>query len=104
MRGIPLALAVLASGCGFSEEKFLVNGVERWCEYSSECAGTFETQACIDVFRSTDRSACTYDPDAAATCWSELPDALCIDDEVLLVRYLEVPEACEAAYDCPPED
>ncbi|MEZ4316631.1 MAG: hypothetical protein R3F61_03985 [Myxococcota bacterium] len=103
MRGLSLALALMAAGCGFSEERFLVKGVDRWCEQSAACAGVFDKEACIDVFRSTDRSGCTYDEEAASECYSVLPEAQCIDDDVLGIRYLEVPEACEAVYDCPEE-
>ncbi len=94
---------LLVGGCGFSEDRFLVKGVDRWCELSAECAGTFEKDACIDVFRSTDREGCTYDPAAAGDCYAELPEAACIEDELLGLSTLEVPAACELVYDCPEE-
>ena len=102
MRHLSLTLLVLA-GCDFSEERFLVKGVDRWCELSAECAGTFEKDACIDVMRLPDRSACEYDTVSAQDCYDQLPEAQCIDDDVLGTRYLDVPGACEAVWYCPEE-
>ena len=96
-------LFTFVAACGFNEDRFLVKGVDRWCELSADCDGGFDKEACIDVFRSTDRSGCTYDPESAATCYEALPDAMCVEDELLDLRYLEVPESCEAVYDCPEE-
>ena len=78
-----------------------MNGVDRWCERSAECAGTFEVDACVDVFRTTDRSDCTYDPEMGKACYDELQEAACIEDELLGTSTLEVPESCDLAYLCP---
>lgn len=91
------------SACGFSEERFLVKGLGRWCDQSAACAGTFEASTCVDVFRTTDRTGCDYDPAAARDCFQELPDAACLEDDVLDVRYLDVPAACERVYACSEE-
>lgn len=96
-------LGALTVGCGFSEERFLVKAVGRWCELSAQCAGTFDAQACVDVIRSTDRTGCDYDPVAGEQCWTELAEATCVEDDLLDVRYLDVPPACEAAYLCAEE-
>ena len=103
MRGIPLFLFTLVAACGFDEERFLVNGVDLWCERSAECDGGFEKDACVDVFRTTDRSACTYDAEQGLACFQDLPEAACVEDDLLDIRYLEVPESCEAVYSCPEE-
>jgi hypothetical protein len=101
-RGVATGLfGVLLAGCGFSEERFLVRGVERWCDRSAECAGTFEPDACIDAFRTTDRSDCTYDPEMGEACYDALEEAACVEDELLGTFTLEVPEACDATYACP---
>lgn len=92
------------AACGFSEDRFLVKGIERWCEASSECSGTFETQSCIDVMRSQDRSGCDYDAEAAADCYEALETAGCDDDPLLDLAVLVVPEACDAVYVCGSEE
>lgn len=94
-----LALVCLVA-CGFSEEKFLVDGVGLWCERSAECAGSFDATTCVDVFRSTDRSSCDYDPAAAKECFAALPDAACIEDAPFELMVLDVPASCESAYIC----
>lgn len=94
-------VALLAvAGCGFSEERFLVKGVGRWCDLSAQCAGTFTAEACVDVIRSTDRSGCDYDPVAGEQCFGELAAATCVEDDLLDVRYLDVPASCEATWVC----
>lgn len=97
MRAWPM---LVLAACGFSEERFEVKAVDRWCELSAACAGTFDAETCVDVIRTTDRTGCTYDPVAGRDCFDQLPDAACVEDDVLDVRYLDVPEACELAYTC----
>ncbi len=94
-----LALMGLAA-CGYSEDKFLVNSVEPWCERPAECAGTFEAATCVDVFRSTDRTGCDYDPEAARECHDALETAACIEDSPFELMILDVPAACESVYVC----
>lgn len=86
--------------CAFDEERFLVEGIDLWCEQSSACSGTFEPQACVDELRSQDRTGCTYDEDAGKRCYEELETAQCFDDPLLDLPVLVVPESCELAYDC----
>ena len=86
--------------CAFDEERFLVDGVDRWCEHSAACSGTFEPEACVDVLRSQDRTGCTYDEDAGKRCYDELETAECFDDPLLDLAVLVVPESCERAYAC----
>lgn len=95
-----MILAVVLMACGFSEERFLVDGYGRWCDQSSACSGTFEAQSCYDLLRSQDRSGCDYDPAAAKQCFDELETAECFDDPLLDLAVLTVPEACDAVYAC----
>ena len=101
MRILPfLALAA----CGFGEKRFEVVGIERICEQASACAGTYDASACVDLLRTTDRSKCDYDPKAARSCADAVEEARCVEVEPFAVSELEVPEDCQAAYDCPAAD
>lgn len=93
-----LLFAMLA--CSFSEDRFLVDGIDRWCERSAECSGTFEPASCVDVLRAQDRSGCTYDPVAGKLCFDELEAAECFDDPNLDLPVLVVPVSCDEAYVC----
>ena len=98
MKMIVLLFAI--SGCSMTEERFVVDGFQLWCERSADCTGTFEVDACIDVMRSTDRSSCSFDSAAAQQCTAELEDAKCVDDPLLDLPVLQVPESCDAVWTC----
>jgi hypothetical protein len=91
-------------GCGFGEKRFEVVGIERICEQASACAGTYDAAACVDALRTTDRSECDYDPAAAKACANTVEEARCVAREPFAVQELELPEDCQAAYDCPGAD
>ena len=74
------ALWLWMVACSFDEERFLVDGIDRWCEQSSACSGTFEPTACVDELRSQDRTGCTYDDAAGKQCFEDLETAECLDD------------------------
>jgi hypothetical protein len=94
------ASLLLLAACGWSEQRFEVVGIERLCEEAAACAGTYETQVCIDKLRLADRSQCTYDEKAAGDCVSGLDEAACVPYGPFEVKQLEIPEPCVAAYDC----
>jgi hypothetical protein len=91
---------MLLVSCGWSETKFEVVGIERLCEAASACAGTYDAATCIDLLRSTDRSACSFDPKAARDCSKEAEEAACAEVVPFGVKELTVPESCHQTYDC----
>lgn len=94
------AAPFLLVACGWSERRFEVVGIERLCEAASACAGTYDTATCVDRLRSTDRSACDFDPGAARECSAASEEATCAVLEPFGVSELTVPEPCLAVYDC----
>ena len=97
MRFLPVIALV---SCGYSEKRFEAVAVEQLCEAAAACAGTYDAAACVDHLRTTDRSACDYDPAAAKACAGAIEGAACVDVEPFALRELEVPGDCQAAYDC----
>lgn len=95
-RMVPLALLV---GCGWSEKKFEVVGIQRLCEQASACAGTYEVRACLDHLRGSDRSACDYDGAAAKDCARDLEEAACEQRAPFDLYELAMPESCTLVWD-----
>jgi hypothetical protein len=93
-------LGCVLGGCGWSETKFEVRGIEALCERAASCAGTFETAACIDELRATDRTSCDYDSRAARQCAVAAEDAACLTDPIFQTTTIEVPQPCLEVYDC----
>jgi hypothetical protein len=91
-----LALA----GCGWSERRFEVEGIERLCEAAADCAGTYDAATCVDALRTTDRSGCAFDRGAAGDCVAQLDDATCAPVDPFDVRELAIPDPCYQAWDC----
>ena len=94
------AAPFLLVACGWSERQFEVVGIERLCGAASACAGTYDTDTCVDRLRATDRSGCDYDPAAARDCGAALEGASCAVIEPFGVSELAVPETCLTVYDC----
>lgn len=88
------------SGCGTSERRFEVVGIERMCEAAAACAGSFEATTCVDRLRSTDRSDCDYDPKAAGDCMAEVEEAECGTVAPYGIAQLQLPSACLEVYGC----
>lgn len=95
-RIFPLALLI---GCGWSERKFEVVGVQRLCEAAAACAGTYDPQTCVDRLRSSDRSGCDYDGAAARECAEQVEDAACAQVAPFDLYELAIPEACDRVWD-----
>ena len=91
---------ILLVGCGWSERRFEAVGIERLCEAASACAGTYDASTCIDLLRSSDRSACDFDPAAARDCGHEADEAACAEVAPFGIWEITVPESCFGAYDC----
>jgi hypothetical protein len=87
-------------GCGWSEARFEVEGIDRLCEAASACAGTYDAATCLDLLRTTDRSGCAYDRAAASDCVAELEDAECEPIDPFELEALAIPDSCYAAWDC----
>jgi len=87
-------------GCGVSERRFEVVGVQELCDAAAACAGTYDAATCVDLLRSTDRADCAYDKVSAADCMDQLDGAACDTVEPYDLHELAVPEACYAAWDC----
>lgn len=94
------ALLAIAAGCGWSERRFEVEGIERLCEAAASCAGTYEASICVDRLRTADRSSCAYDGAAAADCAAEIEQAACVEIEPFGLYELTIPQACLDAYGC----
>ncbi len=95
------AAPFLLVACGWSERRFEVEGIERLCEAASACAGTYAAETCVDRLRTTDRSACDFDPRAARDCGAQIEEAACTEIAPFGISELALPESCTAAYDCP---
>ncbi|NCG22266.1 MAG: hypothetical protein GWP91_24890 [Rhodobacterales bacterium] len=93
-----LVLLVLG-GCGWSETKFNVKGIEAYCEAASECEGGYDAATCIDAIRTVDRSSCDYDPKAANDCYKALDEAVCETNSDLYQERLIAPKACGMVWD-----
>lgn len=94
-----IALGALA-GCGWSEHRFEVDGIGLLCDEAAACAGTYDAAACVDELRLSDRSTCDYDGREARSCAKELKEPVCAHHEQTGLSWLDVPEACHAAYTC----
>ncbi|MEQ1571140.1 MAG: hypothetical protein ABMA64_36255 [Myxococcota bacterium] len=87
-------------GCGWSERRFEVDGIDQLCEAAAACAGTYDAATCVDLLRTTDREGCAYDAAAAADCVDGLDGAACETIEPFGVTELALPPACAEVWDC----
>lgn len=95
-----LAILLLA-GCGVSEDRFLVEGVDAFCAAIATCTGHVPTEGCVDTVRAADRQGCDYDPKAADDCLAALEAPTCVLHEGTGRTSLDVPEACASVWpDC----
>ncbi len=86
-------------GCAMTEDRFERRGIERWCVQAHNCDDQVDVDACVDTMRSTDRSGCVYDPEAAASCYEALIEVTCLEMG-LGVRVIEVPPSCARTWIC----
>ncbi len=90
---------VLFAGCGWSEEKFNVKGVEAFCEAASECEADYDVATCIDYVRTVDRTSCDYDPASAKACFKAMDEAECVSNGDLQQSRLAIPPECDLVWD-----
>ncbi len=96
MRSLPFLLVLAA--CGWSEDRFLVEGIPAFCAQAADCVG-FDPGACEDAVRAVDRGKCDYDPKAARACARHLEDeGTCRDNGDLGTYSYLPPAACDAVW------
>ena len=96
--------AAMCAACGWSEDRFWVDGLPAWCVEAAACEG-FSVEACIDHVRATDRSGCDYDGTAAKECFRATLNGAgqCIDQDDLGTSVFLGPDPCEQIWpDCGP--
>lgn len=89
---------ILCVGCGWSEERFLTEGLDEWCAEAAACEGGYTVEDCIDHIRTVDRSDCEYDPVAADACITDLQDAECLDLPALDTSSFDSPASCDEVW------
>ncbi len=100
MRVAPLiSLVLLASACGYSEKKFEVIAVVDFCDLNADCTQIVDSDTCVDIVRTMDRSKCDYDPKAAKDCAKLLEESSCVDNGDVGTFSLDYPEPCDLVYD-----
>lgn len=99
---VALGLVGGAAGCGWSEVRFVDEGVAAVCEAAAACAGTYDASSCEARVRATDLSACDFDPREAEACADDVGVAGCQPAGGVFadVPVLVLPASCAAAYDC----
>lgn len=97
-----LALVGCAAACGWSEVRFVDEGVTAVCEAAAACAGSYDAATCEARVRATDLSGCDYDPGEAEACADDVAAASCEPAGGVFadVPVLVLPASCAAVYDC----
>ncbi len=94
------ALLLTLAACSSAEDRWNIVVLPELCAAQASCSDRVEADACVDVARSVDYSACTLDPQAVRDCQRALEDATCVEVPFMGYDTLDTPEPCDAVWQC----